>query len=275
MLQFEVNRESCTRCGMCVIDCPARIIVMADDSCPSIAVEKESICYKCEHCLAICPTGSISILGLMASNSQPLFGGYPDPVKLETLIKGRRSVRRYRSENLDPALLQHLLEVAWHAPTGVNSRQVRFTVLDDGAKVAALRDEVMAGLVRLSKEGALPKGREYYSRFIDLWAKHKVDILFRNAPHLLIATAPKNVACPKEDCMIALSYFDLYAQANGVGTLWNGLAKGAINDLLPEIKERLDIPEDHLFGYVMTFGMPDVLYARTVQHAPAIIHRAL
>jgi nitroreductase len=133
----------------------------------------------------------------------------------------------------------------------------------------------MAGLVRLSKEGAMPKGSEYYSRFIELWEKHKVDILFRDAPHLLIATAPKNVACPKEDCMIALSYFELFAQANGVGTLWNGLVKGAINDLLPEIREHLDIPEDHLFGYAMTFGIPAVHYARTVQHAPAIIHRAL
>jgi nitroreductase len=248
---------------------------MADDGYPSIALDKEPICYRCEHCLAICPTGSISILGLKASDSLQLDGGYPDPVELETLIKGRRSVRRYKNENLDPVLFQKLLDVAWHAPTGVNSRQVRFTVLDDRAKVAALRDEVMAGLVRLSKEGGLPKGREYYSRFIELWEKHKVDILFRDAPHLLIATAPKHVACPKEDCMIALSYFDLYAQANGVGTLWNGLAKGAINDLLPEIRERLDIPEDHLFGYVMTFGKPAVHYVRTVQHAPAIIHRAL
>ncbi|NTV17364.1 MAG: 4Fe-4S binding protein [Chlorobiaceae bacterium] len=275
MLHFEVDRESCTMCGMCVADCPARIIVMAEEGYPSIAVEKESICYRCEHCLAICPPGSISILGLKASDSSLLEGGYPDPAELETLIKGRRSVRRYKPENLDPVLFKHLLEVAWHAPTGVNSRQVRFTVLDDIEKVAQLRDEVMAGLVRLAREGTLLKGKEYYSRFIDLWEKHKVDILFRNAPHLLIASAPKHVACPAQDCLIALSYFELFAQANGVGTLWNGLAKGAINDLLPEIRQRLDIPDDHLFGYVMTFGMPEVHYARTVQHGPAIIHRAL
>ena len=275
MLHFEVNKESCTQCGMCVADCPARIIVMAKDGFPSIAVEKESICYRCEHCLAICPGGSISILGLKASDSLPLDGGYPDPVELETLIKGRRSVRSYKSENLDPALFRQLLDVAWHAPTGVNSRQVRFTVLDDKEKVAELRDEVMAGLVRLAKEGMLPKGKEFYTRFVDLWEKHKVDILFRHAPHLLITSAPKHVACPTQDCLIAMSYFELYAQSNGVGTLWNGLAKGAINDLLPETRERLGIPDDHVFGYVMSFGMPAVHYARTVQHREAIIHRAL
>jgi nitroreductase/NAD-dependent dihydropyrimidine dehydrogenase PreA subunit len=275
MLHFEVNKESCTQCGMCVADCPGRIIVMAEDGFPAISVEKESTCYRCEHCLAICPAGSISILGVKASDTLPLDGGYPDPVELETLIKGRRSVRRYKSENLDPALFQQLLDVAWHAPTGVNSRQVRFTVLDDKEKVAALRDEVMAGLVRLAKEGSLPKGKEFYSRFTELWQKHQVDILFRNAPHLLITSAPKQVACPTQDCLIAMSYFELYAQCNGVGTLWNGLAKGAINDLLPESRQRLGIPEDHIFGYVMLFGMPAVHYVRTVQHLPAIIHRAL
>lgn len=248
---------------------------MAEEGYPFIALEKELTCYRCEHCLAICPEGSISILGLKASDSRPLNGGYPDSVALETLIKGRRSVRRYRDENLDPALFQQLLDVAWHAPTGVNSRQVRFTVLDDKEKVATLRDEVMAGLVRLAKEGGLAKGKEYYTRFIDLWEKHKVDILFRHAPHLLIVTAPKDVACPVQDCLIAMSYFELYAQANGVGTLWNGLAKGAISDLLPELRQRLGIPDDHLFGYVMSFGLPAVHYARTVQHGPAIIHRAL
>jgi len=274
MLNFEVNKKSCTQCGLCVADCPARIIAMAGDAYPSIALEKESTCYRCEHCLAICPEGSISILGLKASDSTPLDGGYPDPVALETLIKGRRSVRRYKNENLEPALFQQLLDVAWHAPTGVNSRQVRFTVLDDKEKVATLRDGVMEGLVRLVKEGNLAKGKEYYTRFIDLWQKHRVDILFRQAPHLLIVTAPKHVACPVQDCLIAMSYFELYAQANGVGTLWNGLAKGAISDLLPELRQRLDIPDDHLFGYVMSFGMPAVHYARTVQ-GPAIIHRAL
>lgn len=273
MLNFEVTQESCTKCGMCVDDCPARIIDMGEDGYPAITPQKESICYRCEHCLAICPTGSITILGFKASGSTILNGGYPDPDELETLIKGRRSVRRYKSENLDPVLFQRLLDVAWHAPTGVNSRQVRFTVLDDKEKAGKLRDEVMAALVRLADEGALPKGSDYYVRIIELWKKHRVDILFRNAPHLLIATAPKDVASPKEDCMIALSYFELFAQSSGVGTLWNGLVKGALNDLLPEFRVRLGIPDDHLFGYAISFGIPSVHYARTVQHGPAIIHR--
>jgi nitroreductase/NAD-dependent dihydropyrimidine dehydrogenase PreA subunit len=275
MLDFEINKMSCTRCGQCVADCPARIISISEDGYPTITIEKEGSCYKCQHCLAICPTGSVSILGLDPAASSILAGGYPDPDKLETLIKGRRSVRRYKDENLDPALFQRLMEVAWHAPTGVNSRQVRFTVLDRKDKVAQLRDVVMTGLERLVKENALPKGMESYGNFVRLWEKHQIDIIFRSAPHLLITSAPMTVPTPVPDGLIALSYFELFAQANGVGTVWNGLAKWAINDLLPETRQLLEIPDDHLIGYAMVFGYPDVHFTRTVQHGSAIIHRAL
>lgn len=275
MLQFQVNKPACTRCGECVFDCPSRIIGVGDDAYPAIAPDKESACIRCEHCLSVCPTGAISILGYNPVDSTPIEGRFPDPAELETLIKGRRSVRRYREENVAPELIQHLLEVAWHAPTGVNSRKVRFTVLDDREKVALLRDEVMEGLVRLSGENRIPKSMAYFSRFVRVWERQKVDLIFRNAPHLLIASAPISVACPKEDCMIALSYFELFAQANGVGTVWNGLVKWAIDDLLPETKTKLGIPEDHLLGYAMTFGMPAVRYARAVQHTTPLIHRPL
>ena len=275
MLDFKIQKESCTRCGECVADCPARIIAMADDGYPFIATEKEGNCYRCQHCLAICPNGSISIFGLDPAESIALTGGYPDPVSLETLIKGRRSVRRYKSENLDPELFQRLLDVAWNAPTGVNSRQVRFTVLDSKEKMAQFRDEVMAGLGKIVKESTLPAGMEYYTNFVKIWEKHHVDLLFRDAPHLLVASAPKRVASPVQDCLIALSYFELFAQANGVGTVWNGLVYKAISDLLPLSRQRLGIPDDHVIGYAMVFGKPDVHFVRTVQHTPALIHRAL
>ena len=271
MIEFNINQSLCTTCGTCVADCPAMIIAMKNGY-PAIAPENEATCYKCQHCLAVCPTGAVSILGLKPTGSRPLTGGYPAPDKVEMLIKGRRSVRRYKDENLDPALLQRLLEVAGYAPSGRNTRQVRFTVVDDKDKMAALREDVMSGLTRLVRDNALPEGLSYYADFIALWEKNRYDVIFRGAPHLLIASAPASAVSPLPDCLIALSYFELFAQANGVGTVWSGLAKVTINDLLPGMRERLGIPEDHLIGYAMVFGRPAVQYARTTQHS-AIIHR--
>jgi nitroreductase/NAD-dependent dihydropyrimidine dehydrogenase PreA subunit len=273
MLNFTINEQRCTRCGLCVSDCPARIITMADGGFPAIAPEREAACYKCQHCLAICPTAAVSILERKPENSLALPGDRPSPEQLELLMKGRRSVRRYQEENLEPELLQRLLETAWHAPTGVNSRQVLFTVVDDRAKLARLRDEVMASLGSLVRTNALPEGLEFFADFVRLWEEQGIDTLFRGAPHLLVASAPRDVPSPMPDCLIALSYFELYAQANGVGTVWDGLAKWAINDLVPETRRTLGIPDDHLMGYAMAFGRPAVHYARTVQHGPPLVNR--
>lgn len=273
MLQFKVDKEKCTRCGLCVADCPPQVIDTADGF-PLIAAEKEAGCYRCQHCFAVCPTGAVSILGLDPRESTPLEGDWrPDPAKLETLMKGRRSVRRYKQENLEPELLQRLLEVAWHAPTGVNTRQVRFTVIDDRDKLASFRDELLAGIARLVRENALPEQLAFFADFVQLWEEQCVDVLFRGAPHLLVASVSDKAVSPLQDCMIALSYFELFAQANGVGTVWDGLAKIAINDLVPESLARLGIPENHTVGYCIAFGKPAVQYARTVQHKGALIHR--
>ncbi|HJV65338.1 MAG TPA: nitroreductase family protein [Geomonas sp.] len=273
MLDFTVNEETCTRCGECVADCPTRIISMEEGGYPSIAGEAEASCYRCQHCLAVCPTGSVSILGRSPKESLELSGQYPAAAQLEVLVRGRRSVRRYRQENLDPGLITRLLESAWYAPTGINTRQVRFTVVDDRDKMARLRDEVMAGLAQLVAGNALPEGLSFFADIVRQWEEHGVDTVFRGAPHLLIASAPQGVVSPLQDTMIALSYFELLAQASGVGTVWSGLAKWAIADLVPQTRRTLGIPEDHLVGYAMAFGPPAVHYARTVQHAPAIIHR--
>ena len=274
MLEFAINTASCTRCGECIADCPARIIVMEEGG-PTIAPDREAACYRCQHCLAICPTGALSILGLKPTGSRPLAGAYPDPDKLETLIKGRRSVRRYKPENLEPELLQRLLDVAWCAPTGMNARDVLFTVVDDRQKLARLRGEVMEGLSRLVRGQGLPQGMEFFADFVRVWEEKQIDILFRGAPHLLIASAPRQGASPVPDCLIALSYFELFAQSLGVGTVWNGLTKWAINDLLPETVQRLGIPEDHVIGYAMSFGRPALRYHRTVQRGPARINRVI
>jgi nitroreductase/NAD-dependent dihydropyrimidine dehydrogenase PreA subunit len=271
MIDFIVNEQNCIKCGKCAADCPARIISM-EESFPFITQENEASCYKCQHCLSICPTASISILGLDPKNSLPLTGNLPDSTQMELLIRGRRAVRHYKPENVEPDVLKNLLKVSSHAPTGRNSHQVRFTVVENRAKLTEIRDEMMAKLVAISNGPGFPEGMEFFSNYVKMWEESATDFIFRGAPHFIVASAPKTVATPHEDCVISLTTFEMYAQTLGIGTVWDGLAKYVINDLFPEFKTRLGIPEDHVVGYAMAFGLPAVQYARTAQHEPAGVH---
>jgi len=66
---------------------------------------------------------------------------------------------------------------------------------------------------------------------------------------------------------LTLAYFELLAQSAGVGTVWCGMAKMAL-ELLPELKAVVGVPSGHYY-YTMLFGLPAVRYARTVQRDEA------
>lgn len=260
MMDFVVDRQLCVQCGACVGDCPTDAIAMVD---LYPAAVNEPACIKCQHCLAVCPQGAISIFGRAPGDSMSLEGRGVDPDKLERLMKGRRSVRQYRQTNVEPEIIRRLLDVAWHAPTGQNRQQVRFTVVDNRETMADIRAGILDGLERLVREGKL-NGNEFFGNFPREWKENGKDILFRGAPHLLVTSVPAHGVSPMPDCLIAMSYFELFAQSLGLGTVWDGIARHAI-DLVPETKARLGIPEDHVIGFLMAFGWPLVGYARTVQ----------
>jgi len=241
------------------------------DDYPKI-IDEEG-CYRCQHCLAICPTGAVSILGRDPDESAPLAGNLPDPVHLETLIKGRRSVRRYTGKDLPRVLIDELLEIAWHAPTGVNNQSVLFTVVRDSKTMGRLREEVMTRLAEKQAAGGFPEGLvgQYLNAAVEGWQEEGRDIIFRGAPHLIITSAPGDSPCPVQDTHIALTTFQLMAHARGVGTVWDGMFMMALA-VCPELNKRLGIPEDHLIGYAIAFGEPVVEYHRTVQRGPALVN---
>ena len=127
-LQFTIDQELCNQCGACVDDCPFHIIELAPDY-PALNPARAHHCIRCQHCLAVCPTGALSILGLRPEDSLPLPESLPAADRVAALIRGRRSIRSFRPEPLDPHQIDHLLRTVANAPTGKNSRQCLFTLI--------------------------------------------------------------------------------------------------------------------------------------------------
>ena len=196
---------------------------------------------------------------------------------MAVLIRGRRSVRRYKNESLDPAVLRELLETTWHAPTGVNSQKVLLTVTETMETTRALRDAVYDGLAVVVPQGSLPDNMigEYLTKAHHLWKEKQADIIFRGAPHCVFASAPVSWGGGMADMHISLSYLELMAQTMGIGTLWNGMLKWAVGTVFPDLRQRLGIPDDHDLGCAMVLGSPGVKYHRTVQRSPANLNRVV
>ena len=268
MLQFTVNTATCTRCRQCVLDCPSRIIELSGDGLPFIPPENEERCIRCQHCLAVCPPAAISIFGRDPARSIPLSdGSFPDVEQMLGLVRGRRSVRRYRDANVDSALLQRLLAAVSNAPSAINRRPLTLSLIDDKAAMQRFRLKVFNGLAEAGKAGRVPKQYEYLMQAVPAWFEHQIDMIFRGAPHVLIVSAGPESVCPGEDVNLALAYFELLAQSAGWGTVWCGMVKMTL-ELLPELKKDFGLVPGQSY-YAMLFGLPAVRYARTVQRDDA------
>ena len=269
MLKFTVSSEKCTRCGLCVRDCPAQIIKQDGAAVPFIAPDQEAFCYQCQHCLAICPPAALSILGRDPVNSVPLkAGSLPTLDQVSRFVRGRRSIRQYRDENVDPGLIQKLLATLANVPTGVNRRELTFTVIDDKAVMQGIRQKIYKSLAASAGTGRVP---EYLNNAASVYFDKGIDRVFRGAPHALIVSALPDAPCPREDVALALAYFEFLAQSAGLGTVWWGMLK-SILESSPELKPLVKLPADHVY-YAMLFGVPSIHFPRTVQRDDAAVIR--
>jgi nitroreductase len=248
-----------------VTDCPVNILVIGAEP-PTVGAGRENDCIGCQHCLAVCPTGAVSVQGKNPDDSLPLHdAALPSLETVELLVKGRRSVRRYRDEDVDRVLLQRLLTSALQAPTARNNHQVAFTVVDRRSDMDRLRRLTMECAAEALRAGTVAADYGYLRQMVEGWQRYEADLLYRWAPHLLVASAPRESAAPFQDTTIALSYFELLARVAGLGVLWNGMAVIALR-LFPELRQTIGLPDGQQIGFAMSFGWPAVTYHRTVQH---------
>ena len=261
MLDFSVNRDKCIRCNACIEDCPVHIIKYRDNY-PDILTHMQEQCIGCQHCLAICPTGAVSIFGLRAEGSLPLEATPAvAPEALSRFVRGRRTTRQYRNEDVPRPLIDKLLADTAHAPTGGNTCDLTFTVVDTRLALSRILKDLIDGLEKSIEEK--PELPEFICKAITAYRQLNMDEIFRGAPHLLIASAGDKAYCGDADVVIALSYFELLAQSHNIGTTWCDFLK-FILDVRPELGKLFGIATDRPYRAIL-FGLPAIQYVRTVQ----------
>jgi nitroreductase/ferredoxin len=268
MTAFEVDPAKCIHDGLCVEECPARIIRLeASDEVPVPTSDFSSYCISCGHCVAVCPTGALRLKWLNPDQCPPVNKELQlSRDQAEQFLRGRRSIRAFKDKPVERTKLEKLIEVACYAPSAKNGQPWHWTVVENPAEVRRLAGMVidyMRGFIaEKPKLGALLS----YTRVVAAWDMG-FERVCRGAPLMIVAHADKNWGFGPEDTALALSYLELYAPVLGLGSCWAGYFYSAVN-AHPPLFEALKLPAKHkAFGAVMV-GYPKFRYQRLVSRKP-------
>ncbi len=274
MSLLKIDQSKCKQDGICARECPTAIIlVKKNETYPEIKPDAVPSCLICGHCVAVCPHGALS-------HSQIPFEQCPsikkelviNPEQADQFLRSRRSIRVYKDRPVEKDRIRNLIEMARYAPTGSNTQLVEWQVFTDSAKIkefAGLTIDFMRSEINKDPESVRVL---YMPRLVAAW-EAGYDAVLRNAPALIVASAPKIAGNGMVDLTLALSYLELAALPMGLGTCWAGLLQGVLRSW-PPLKQALGIPEDHPHHYPLMLGYPKFKYQRLPERkAPKITWR--
>ncbi|MHA1521529.1 MAG: nitroreductase family protein [Promethearchaeota archaeon] len=300
-----VDSDKCILCGKCIDVCGPEVfqrvirplslptnqkgeITDSNSDSNSNSDQREFIirnpnyigCISCGHCVAICPTDAIEY-----SRADPPFEApevaNPKSVPYSTtysLLRARRSIRKYDTTPLDRSEIEAVLEAMRYAPSASNQQAWQYIVLTDPAEIARISENVV-GKMRIALKilsnrlvqklflfgqlreavkdpGYLTAGWRIITR-----AEAGEDPILFNSPCVIILHSPKYGNLAGNDAGISFTYGMLAAQARGLGTCWIGFAQ-EVFQRFPKFRRRFGIPRNHQVWGVMTLGRPRVKYIR-------------
>lgn len=149
-----------------------------------------------------------------------------------SLIRQRRSVRRFKPQAVEQEKIDVLIEAALRAPSSRSIRPWRFIVVDDPALLKKLSTSKPHGATFLKHAplGIVVCADAFAS---DVWV---------------------------EDCSIASVFIHLAASALGLGSCWIQIRKREHTQSLSAdayIKDLLDIPDNLMIESILAIGYPD------------------
>jgi len=277
----EVLTARCTGCGICVEACPGFVLEMRDKKA---SIVRGDWCIGCGHCGAVCPVAAIKHEASRAGKGLRLKSPLT-PRQIMHLLRERRSVRAYRRKPVPKKVLQQLIEAGRYAPTGRNSQNVCYVVLQSPDEITQLREMTIAFYAKIfgwvkNRLGAflfgLFAGRRTVAYLRDSIPKLEhvkelidqgEDCLFYDAPALLVVHAEAWDTCSAFNGAVALYNCSLMAHTLGIGCCFNGYLQGAINNDR-RIRRWLGIPSDHRCFGAMTLGYQKIKYHNLVERDP-------
>lgn len=263
-----VDKDLCTRCGLCTKICWTHAMVKDENRYPKMAQNDPSdtwhSCWACQRCMAVCPTGALQICNKKPDDSVPR-SAMADPKSVEALMLNRRTCRDYKPENIPMETITEILNIVSNAPSAGCQQQVQFSVISDREALIRFRDTFWQKICEKAEQGIYPVGfSELDFKLVKKGMDNGKDVIFRNAPHLLLIHAAQDKGNWMLDTAIAMTYAELLLGAHGYGTVVASFSWAAMKTM-PELMVELGVPADHYLQCPLVFGIPAIDFPRGVQ----------
>ncbi|WP_294348600.1 nitroreductase family protein [uncultured Clostridium sp.] len=161
-----------------------------------------------------------------------------------TMIKDRRSVRKFKDEKVDREVIREIVDIAKWAPSWVNYQIARYTIVDDESIIKELANEGVNGFVYNIDTLKNAKGVAVLS-----YVKGKSGTYDKK----YITT--KGESWEVFDAGIACQTFCLAAHAKGVGTC----IMGVIDE--KSIAKIVNLPEEETVAALIVYGYEEGKHA--------------
>jgi nitroreductase/Pyruvate/2-oxoacid:ferredoxin oxidoreductase delta subunit len=269
---MNVDIKKCIGCGLCVKDCFPNDIEIVDGKAKINNVR----CFKCGHCIAVCPKAAISTdeYNMEDVNDYNREEFLVDADNLLNFIKFRRTVRQFKSKEVERDKISKIIEAGRFTQTGSNMQDVSYIVVEKGLQeLKALTFESLKEIGENMLANLTPETM-IYKRYAEMWIKmyeehlenpNENDKLFFNAPAIIIVTANSGV-----NGALASSNMELMTNALGLGTFFSGFFVRAAQEN-KKILDFIGVKEGKQIVTCMVMGYPNVKYSRTVPRKDADI----
>ncbi|MGI6401095.1 MAG: nitroreductase family protein [Thermoguttaceae bacterium] len=238
-----IDEPKCIGCGLCVKDCPANYLRLADGK----AKTSNASCIKCGHCYSICPEAAVNLTSSEPHGERVVPMSTFDSETFLQALKSRRSVRRFTDQPVEQEKLEKILEAGRYAPTAMDAQDVSYVLLGDRqrelekkcVRALRLRQKILAPFVKAVRNIEITD-----------------DFLFKGGPCVIVVVSKIRI-----NAALASGYMELMAETMGLGVLYCGFFVYCARSLR-SVRKALQLRKRERVVACLVVGYPAVKYLR-------------
>lgn len=275
-MKIQRIKDRCNGCMLCVKDCVSGAWRDVNGE-PYMAAPE--LCNRCGHCVAVCPQSAVYHEAMDYKQVERINKELVRPEVYSHIALGRRSVRRFRNEMVDNAVIEDIIGLASHSPTASNKQNVAYTVIKSRIVMDEITEKVFGFSKALYLKTRKGPGKAIYSilkrmnpdgvsRYIDPMdyyiaeADKGRDYILHGAPVLIMIHGPKKGSFVNENCNIAATNIMNYAHSLGLGTCYIGFLTLALG-YFKSLRTLTSVPKGRKVYACLVMGYPAVRHAFT------------